>query len=443
MMIIDLVPVRKKEKILAGALNPVRHLLPTDLIESWCREIDYDWRERMFGPVVTLLACVWQQLHDLSLREVDDWVASFLHDPESAPDGKAFCSARARLPKELLEKALRHVGSYCVSKAARVFHGMRVVITDGTTLRTPRQDAHYKRFGCARNGKGLRGSPLVRVVALVCLGSGAVRDVACGGFTEISEVGLFRKLVSTLSGALVLYDAGFVNFMSFVDARLHSTHVLGALKGTRKGTVIRKLGEGDELQLWNRPRRRDVKYWTEGCPETIEVRVITGTVTRPGYRPYSIKLCTTLLDAEKYPAAELVALYCERWKIETDFRTLKTLYPLGELSGKTPEVVEKEILSGLLAYNIVQAFMSETQTSPRKLSHARARQLLISQSERMAAAPTRLLIMLYNQLVTEISRCKLREQKKKPQPRRILPRVSKYPTLKSRKKWRAEYEAAS
>jgi len=43
----------------------------------------------------------------------------------------------------------------------------------------------------------------------------------------------------------------------------------------------------------------------------------------PGYRPESVTLVTTLLDAQKYPAQDIALLYARRWKIELWFATLK------------------------------------------------------------------------------------------------------------------------
>ncbi|MFD9444193.1 transposase [Streptomyces sp. NPDC060006] len=51
-------------------------------------------------------------------------------------------------------------------------------------------------------------------------------------------------------------------------------------------------------------------------------------------------LGTTLLDPEEYPAAELVALYRERWEIELAFDEIKNhLGPGGPIRSRTPEGV--------------------------------------------------------------------------------------------------------
>jgi hypothetical protein len=96
---------RTKERILDAALNPIRLFLPTALIEQWCRELDYSWRERALGPVVTVLACVWQHMQPkvISARDVEDGIAEWCRDcGDITRSGSDFCKARGRLPLAVL-----------------------------------------------------------------------------------------------------------------------------------------------------------------------------------------------------------------------------------------------------------------------------------------------------------------------------------------------------
>lgn len=65
-------------------------------------------------------------------------------------------------------------------------------------------------------------------------------------------------------------------------------------------------------------------------------------------------LATTLLDPERYPAAELAQLYCDRWQIEVNLRHLKQTLHLDVLRCKTVDGVHKELLMIALAYNLVR-----------------------------------------------------------------------------------------
>jgi hypothetical protein len=54
----------------------------------------------------------------------------------------------------------------------------------------------------------------------------------------------------------------------------------------------------------------------------------------PGCRSRHITLVTTLLDPVRYPADELIALYCRRWRIELCRRDLKTTFGSDLLTGR-------------------------------------------------------------------------------------------------------------
>ena len=78
-----------------------------------------------------------------------------------------------------------------------------------------------------------------------------------------------------------------------------------------------------------------------------------------GFRTRKIKLQTTLLDAEIYPAEELAKLYLLRWQVEVDFRHLKATMKAAVLKGKSEDVVLKELWSLVLAYNAVSLAVAE------------------------------------------------------------------------------------
>ncbi|WP_329274475.1 transposase [Streptomyces sp. NBC_00691] len=68
-------------------------------------------------------------------------------------------------------------------------------------------------------------------------------------------------------------------------------------------------------------------------------------------------LGTTLLDPEQYPAAELVALYGERWEIELAFDEIKNdLGPGGPIRSRTPEGVRQELWAYLAVHHAIRKF---------------------------------------------------------------------------------------
>ena len=447
MNIIDTIPGRVREKILCGALPPVQHLLPAVKIECWCAALGYRWRERRWGPVITLLACIWKQAQTVaSCRQVEDWAAS-LADEDTAGhrDGHDFCAARARLPLEVFIRSLWHLASAASQQGAWTFGGWRVWLVDGTTFRASRSPANLKGLGQVHHGQKASCLPVARMVARICGGSGAVLDTVLGAY-RVSEMDLIRVLLERLeAGGLLVLDRGFASFMVLWLAQQRGCHALTHHHQTRRGKCARRLGPGDEIQFWPRPQALRIT-WPDLLPQTpeqLEVRVVQRIVHRRGYRDWKLKLSTTLLDPVRYPADELVMLYLQRWNIEVDFRTLKTHYGVSRLTGQTPEIVAKEILSALIAHNVVRTLLAQTGTQTRTLSPTRALRLLLCFSERMAAAPTLQLPRLYRRLLALMAQTQFEFQERRPQPRQLIWRRRDYPILKaSRKQWWRKYIAA-
>ena len=67
-----------------------------------------------------------------------------------------------------------------------------------------------------------------------------------------------------------------------------------------------------------------------------------------------MRVLTTLLDHEAYPAREIAALYAERWQIEIAFLHLKRTVrgPRRPLRGQSPELARQEAWALLLIHNI-------------------------------------------------------------------------------------------
>src|SRR5690606_5760451 len=94
-------------------------------------------------------------------------------------------------------------------------------------------------------------------------------------------------------------------------------HWLTRATARTKMTRIKRLASGDalvELAVTREARAKDPLL-----PKTWQVRAIK--YRRRGFKPQI--LLTSLLDPKRYPAAEIVALYHERWEIELGYNEVK------------------------------------------------------------------------------------------------------------------------
>src|SRR5216683_549139 len=91
---------------------------------------------------------------------------------------------------------------------------------------------------------------------------------------------------------------------------------------------------------------------------TAHVRTATftvTTVTRSGRTKTTVmRVLTTLLDHEAYPARDIAVLYAERWQIEIAFLHLKRTVrgPRRPLRGQSPDLARQEARALLLIHNI-------------------------------------------------------------------------------------------
>ena len=83
---------------------------------------------------------------------------------------------------------------------------------------------------------------------------------------------------------------------------------------------------------------------------------IAGGNRGPG-RQRTRYLITTLIDHRKYPWDEIASLYLHRGEIELRFRDIKTTMGMALLRTKSPEMVHKEVLMHMIAYNVVRLLM--------------------------------------------------------------------------------------
>lgn len=440
---------RTVDKILSAILLPVRELLPASLIENQCRQLQHNWRDRVFNPAVTLLVCLWKHLQPglVSVRAAEDFAQSFaaVASPPAPRDGKDFCAARSRLPLAVFQWAAEHVGALAHQKAAHVYRGLRAVLIDGTTVRTTNTPALDNAFGRSRNAARKSRSPLMRLVLLVCAGCGAVLHVTSGAYA-VSEHALFMNLLTLFKpDMLLIADHGFASFMLLSLARQRQAHFLVRVSSRMLKTSQRTLGYRDDVRDWRRPSPSQTVFAHRlgELPESMKVRVIERAIRRAGYRTWTLRIATSLLDPVAYPADDLIDLYLMRWRIETGLRTLKTHGHMARLTGKTPDVARKEVYCAVLAHNCVCALMAQSGEAPELLSHKRAREIAQTYAGHMAFAPTVKLPGLFKAMLLLIRTALQLPQERGPEPRAIVQRPSTFPVLMtSRPEWKSKERTA-
>ena len=201
-----------------------------------------------------------------------------------------------------------------------LWKGRRIVLADGSTAAMPDTTRNQAAFPQSRSqGVGL-GFPLARLVVLISLTTGVVRDLAVGPYQgkETGETALFRQLWDRLeAGEVVLGDRVFASFFGIAGLSQRGVDGLFRMHQSRKHDFRRgrRLGVEDHVVVWIKPARPD---WMDEetyarMPDQLTVRELRFRVEQPGYRVHEIVLVTTLRDGELDTKEELADLYLKRW----------------------------------------------------------------------------------------------------------------------------------
>ena len=325
-------------------------------------------RERVFSLRRTFFGFLYQVLKpDCPCREVVRQIQALFALHHRRPVDEAtggYCQARARLPWDILPR-LRCAAAAHAEKARHLWRGLCVKVVDGTTTSlpdTPKNQRAYPQSGAQKPGCGF---PLLRLVGVFSLSTGALLDYAKGNKHQ-HELGLLQRLLHQFKpGDLVLADRGFSTYTLLGLLLLRGVQSLFRLHQARPADLRKgkRLGKKDRLFVWDKPLQRPAylpRLIWKAIPEQVSVRVLRFSLHVPGFRVHSVTLVTTLLDPEKYPAEELAHLYAERWRVELWFRDIKTSMGMEVLRCKTPRMVHKEFEMFFIAYNLIRCLMAES-----------------------------------------------------------------------------------
>ncbi|MEU2222243.1 IS4 family transposase [Streptomyces sp. NPDC018347] len=275
----------------------------------------------------------------------------------------SLCRARVRLGEEVLETVFRQLaGPLAVPETPGAWRrGLRLLALDGTQFDVPDSAGDGDTFAGPSTGGTPFGFPQVRAAVLAEIGTHAILDAGLGGYRDGERRLAYPLASSTDPGDLVIADRGFWS-VEFVHAFTTSgAHLLARLQSNHLGTTQAELPDSSRLPLMRPGRDARLRAVREGrvLPKETTYRVITLTKNDK-----VVRLGTSLLDTEQYPADELVALYRQRWEIELAFDEIKNhLGPGGPLRSRTPEAVRQELWVLLAVHQAVRRFAHDAAAS--------------------------------------------------------------------------------
>jgi hypothetical protein len=308
----------------------------------------------------------------------------------SVAGNSGISQARTRLGweplRQLHDEVVRPV-AVAATKGAW-YRAWRLVSIDGSTLDVADEEGNNDAFGRPGASRGESAYPKIRFVSLVENGTHVLFGSRMADYAT-SETALAKTVLPSLTkGMLCLADRGFFGCEMWKQAAATGADLLWRV---RKNIVLpceKRLPDGSYLSRIY-PSQQDQRRARNGVVvRIIEYRLEGVEGAEPLYR-----LATTILDHELAPAAELAAIYHQRWEIETAFDELKTHLRGANivLRSKTPDLVRQEFYGLLMAHFAIRGLMHEAALSadedPDRLSFLHAVRVVRRKMAAFGATP--------------------------------------------------------
>ena len=296
--------------------------------------------------------------------------------PDVDPSAAALRQARRRLGSGPISVLFDHVkGAVAAQDAAGSWwRGLRTVAWDSTGILVADSEANRSYCGRPSGRNGVCGFPMIRLSALVECGTRALIDAVLGPWTQAEESQCTMLCRALKPGMLVLADRGSKGFTLARSAAATGAQLLWRMSADLQPPVLHALPDGtylsmstgtnerDRLRRWSRHRRtappQIAGVAIRVIEATVAVRAVDGTTTT------SLRLFTTLLDHQRYPAAELAELYHRRWQAETAYIGLKVTLRGADrvLRSHHTDDAQQELFGLLVVYQVARQIAVDAAT---------------------------------------------------------------------------------
>lgn len=349
------------------------------------------------------------------------------------PHPGSFNAARHRVPGKLVEQVTDRLGGDLLARVPDVLPqlGKPVFVLDGSTLNLAHTKKLLEVYDPPSNQYGPCHWPQMRIVVAHELLSGLALRPSWGPLTS-SEQDLACDVMQRLpEDAVQLLDRNFGTLYYVYQARVRKHDVLVRLnthmaRALRQGNLPSNEDQWIEWRPSSYDRRRHPDLPAEAV---VRGRWISCSIHR-GQRVLQLYLFTTL----DLPVKDIIEIYGYRWNIETDLRYLKQTLNMNALTGKDPQIIEKELLSAVSAYNMVRATIYAAAklagVEPRRLSFSHVRKIVLAHVPGLLGG-SRSYEEQLEMILQRAARCLLPDRRgRDPYPRKVWHRGSTFPKRK-------------
>jgi hypothetical protein len=350
----------------------------------------------------------------------------------------AYCKARKRLPMRVVKQVSDNLFQYLMADQPEALPGLglKAYLYDGSSILAPASEELLKAYPAATNQYGSSHFPTLRVVVAHDLVSGIAMRPRWGpmyGKQAASEQQLAVDSLDDLTaGSVVVWDCNFGIFYTTYEAHCKQHPVVTRLTNSRARSLLKgKLPQECDLQIdwtpsvWDSRQHRDLPAAARVTGRLIGCQVLNskGKVTQ-------LYLFTTL----NLPVSQILQLYGYRWNIELDLRSLKQTVNLHMLSCRSVEMVAKELILAVAAYNLVRATMlAAAHTAgidPRQLSFSQVQDVVRATLPALTSATSEAEAQrVVDRILKRAAQCRLpKRRSRRSYPRVVWGRHQAFPT---------------
>jgi DDE family transposase len=284
----------------------------------------------------------------------------------------AYCQARQKLPKVVCEQVGQQIIERLQQMLGRNPTAPPMFVLDGSSLELEHCRELVDRYPPATNQYGKSHWPVLRIVVAHDLDTALAYPPEWGamyGPDAVSEQQLAEQMMSRLPAeSTVIADRNFGVLWMAYSAQQRGLGVLLRLTEPRARKLAGSFSEpGEREVVWKSSRADGGKQRRIPEGATVCGRVIAARIGRGKSKSW-LYLFTTL----SVPWQQAVTWYGQRINIETDLRSLKRTVNLHHIHSKTCDMLAKELLIAMSAYNLVRTVMTLAARrhglSPRQLS---------------------------------------------------------------------------
>jgi len=353
-----------------------------------------------------------------------------------------YCQARQNLPKMLLDRSVEEI----VQRLRNHLHEQlelpreAVYVLDGSTLKLSSSADLQSAFPPAKNRRRPSHWPVLLMVVVHDVDTGMAEKPCWGpqqGKDAVSEQALAERALDRMPPeSVIIGDRNFGVFsIAYAIHQRGQKPIIRLSKQRAEKLVGGALSEQRVHEVEWRPSKLEQSKHGKLASDVVQGHLIVWAVGR-GKTKQWLYLFTTLTLAP----AEIVALYGKRWHIETDLRGLKQTVRLNQICCRSVDMLEKELLAAVLAYNLVRAVMclaaQRAGVGPRQLSFTYAYNLVqLGMGDVMAATTIAEQVERMDHLIGLVAQCKLpKRTKRRSFPRAVWPHSSPFPTRREKTK---------